>query len=95
MPVVRLRAFGQNGQSIVVVPQAAALTAVNFPELFGVRCALLRIKHLVQRFLRKRPFLKDLLFVRFAEHLTATLARRWDVGSIGQEMDAYMVSQGR
>jgi hypothetical protein len=91
---VRLRAFGQNGQSIVVVSQAAALTAVNFPELFGVRCALLRTK-LVQRFLRKRPFLKDLLFVRFAEHLTATLARRWDVGSIGQEMDAYMVSQGR
>jgi hypothetical protein len=38
--------------------------------------------------LRKRPFLKDLLFVRFAEHLSATLARR--LGPIGKpEMDAH------
>jgi hypothetical protein len=54
------------------------MTAVNFTKSFGVRCVLLRTKHLVRRFLRKRPFLKDLLFVRFAEHLAATLARRWE-----------------
>jgi hypothetical protein len=38
----------QNGQPSVVVPQAAAMTAVNFTKSFGVRCVLLRTKHLVQ-----------------------------------------------
>jgi hypothetical protein len=34
--------------------------------------------------------LKDLLFVRFAEHPTATLTRRWDDGAYRQVMTKPM-----